>query len=151
LLEVNEASEIVGEAADQEANIIFGAVIDENLKEDLRVTVIATGFDQRTNMIKRPKALQESLGKTDRDNLFPDNVDIPVFYSIIGNKTTCVASTLLRVQMFASLYGIAACAQNRDDRMLQDWLGMPSSGIPFVCQKRRRTNRMYLWFAKKSA
>jgi cell division protein FtsZ len=80
LMEVNEASQIIGEAADQEANIIFGAVIDENLKEDLRVTVIATGFDQRTNMIKRPKALQESLGKsTDRDNLFPDNVDIPVF------------------------------------------------------------------------
>jgi len=47
LFEVNEASEIIAEAADPEANIIFGAVIDDNLKEEVRVTVIATGFDQR--------------------------------------------------------------------------------------------------------
>jgi cell division protein FtsZ len=46
LFEVNEASEIIAAAADPEANIIFGAVIDENLKEEVRVTVIATGFDQ---------------------------------------------------------------------------------------------------------
>ncbi len=47
LFEVNEAAEIIAEAADQEANIIFGAVIDENLSDEVRVTVIATGFDQR--------------------------------------------------------------------------------------------------------
>lgn len=47
LFEVNEASEIIAEAADPEANIIFGAVIDESLKEEVRVTVIATGFDQQ--------------------------------------------------------------------------------------------------------
>ncbi|TGE32684.1 cell division protein FtsZ [Desulfosporosinus sp. Sb-LF] len=47
LFEVNEAAGIIAEAADPEANIIFGAVIDENLKEELRVTVIATGFDQQ--------------------------------------------------------------------------------------------------------
>ncbi|HZW82615.1 MAG TPA: cell division protein FtsZ [Candidatus Deferrimicrobium sp.] len=47
LYEVNEAAEIIAEAADPEANIIFGAVIDENLGDEVRVTVIATGFDQR--------------------------------------------------------------------------------------------------------
>lgn len=47
LFEVNEASEIIAQAADPEANIIFGAVIDDNMKEEVRVTVIATGFDQR--------------------------------------------------------------------------------------------------------
>lgn len=78
LLEVNEASEIVGEAADQEANIIFGAVIDENLKDDLRVTVIATGFDQRANVVRKPK--QEAAGsKGESYNPFRDNVDIPNF------------------------------------------------------------------------
>ncbi|WP_373898522.1 cell division protein FtsZ [Haloimpatiens sp. FM7315] len=46
LLEINEAAEIVQDAADPEANIIFGAVIDENLKDELRITVIATGFEQ---------------------------------------------------------------------------------------------------------
>lgn len=80
LMEVNEASEIVGEAADQEANIIFGAVIDENLKDDLRVTVIATGFDQRNSMIKKPKAIQETTGKrSESRNPFNDSVDIPNF------------------------------------------------------------------------
>ena len=45
LLEINEAAEIVQEAADPDANIIFGAVIDENLKDEIRITVIATGFE----------------------------------------------------------------------------------------------------------
>jgi cell division protein FtsZ len=47
LFEVNDAAEIVASAADQRANIIFGAVIDEALGDHIRVTVIATGFDQR--------------------------------------------------------------------------------------------------------
>ncbi|AHF10561.1 MULTISPECIES: cell division protein FtsZ [Dehalobacter] len=78
LLEVNEASEIVGEAADQEANIIFGAVIDENLKDDVRVTVIATGFDQRSSFVKKVKNPQETA-KMDDFNPFKDHVDIPNF------------------------------------------------------------------------
>ena len=45
LYEVNEAAEIVRHKAHPEANIIFGAVIDENLDEELRITLIATGFE----------------------------------------------------------------------------------------------------------
>lgn len=45
LFEVNEAAEIISSAADGEANVIFGAVIDETLGDQMRVTVIATGFD----------------------------------------------------------------------------------------------------------
>jgi cell division protein FtsZ len=44
LFEVNEAAEVVTSAADQNANIIFGAVIDEAMGDEVRVTVIATGF-----------------------------------------------------------------------------------------------------------
>jgi cell division protein FtsZ len=44
LFEVNEAAEVVTSAADQNANVIFGAVIDESLEDEVRVTVIATGF-----------------------------------------------------------------------------------------------------------
>jgi cell division protein FtsZ len=47
LFEVNEAAEIVQSAADHNSNIIFGAVIDEGLADEVRVTVIATGFDKR--------------------------------------------------------------------------------------------------------
>jgi cell division protein FtsZ len=44
LFEVNEAAEVVTSAADQNANVIFGAVIDDALADEVRVTVIATGF-----------------------------------------------------------------------------------------------------------
>ncbi|MFB9325416.1 cell division protein FtsZ [Paenibacillus aurantiacus] len=47
LYEVNEAAEIVISASDPEVNMIFGASIDESLKEDIKVTVIATGFEHR--------------------------------------------------------------------------------------------------------
>jgi len=46
LFEVNEAAEIIHAAADPEANIIFGAVIDERMQNDVKISVIATGFDQ---------------------------------------------------------------------------------------------------------
>lgn len=48
LFQVNEASAIISEAAHEDANIIFGAAIDENIGDSVRVTVIATGFDDST-------------------------------------------------------------------------------------------------------
>ncbi len=47
LYEVNEAAEIVSAAADPEVNVIFGAIIDESLKDEIKVTVIATGFEHK--------------------------------------------------------------------------------------------------------
>ncbi len=47
LFEVNDAAEIIQNEADANANIIFGAVIDESMTDDVRVTVIGTGFDHR--------------------------------------------------------------------------------------------------------
>ena len=46
LFEVNEAAEVIRAAAHPESNIIFGAVIDPNIKEEIHLTVIATGFDR---------------------------------------------------------------------------------------------------------
>ncbi|HEX9162021.1 MAG TPA: cell division protein FtsZ [Thermoanaerobaculia bacterium] len=48
LFEVHEAASIIQEAADEEANIIFGTVIDPRMKDEVKVTVIATGFDTAT-------------------------------------------------------------------------------------------------------
>ena len=48
LYEVNEASSIIRESADDDANIIFGAVIDESLHDEMKITVIATGFDRES-------------------------------------------------------------------------------------------------------
>ncbi len=50
-IEVYEAADIVREAADPDANIIFGAVIDETLSDEIRITVIATGFEEDNNKI----------------------------------------------------------------------------------------------------
>ncbi|MBO8142743.1 MAG: cell division protein FtsZ [Firmicutes bacterium] len=73
LFEVNDAAEIIAEAADPEANIIFGAVIDETLRDEVRVTVIATGFDARGN--GRRKAIHELEIKP----FATDDLDIPAF------------------------------------------------------------------------
>ena len=53
LFEVNEAAEVVTAAASNDANIIFGAVIDESLGDELRVTVIATGFGDAKRRTRR--------------------------------------------------------------------------------------------------
>lgn len=74
LFEVNEAAEIIAQAADPEANIIFGAVIDESMEEEVRVTVIATGFDQRSHKRERQKAELEIKPFSTHDDL-----DIPAF------------------------------------------------------------------------
>lgn len=60
LLEINEAAEIVRGSADPDANIIFGAVIDDKLKEEIRITVIATGFEDD----KSKKADEENSKKS---------------------------------------------------------------------------------------
>jgi len=59
LFEINEAAEIINSAADSDCNIIFGAVIDPSLGDEVRVTVVATGFD-RDSAADAPPPLRES-------------------------------------------------------------------------------------------
>jgi cell division protein FtsZ len=59
LFEVNEAAEVVTGAADLNANVIFGAVIDENMDGKVRVTVIATGFDRSLRRERRDRVGEE--------------------------------------------------------------------------------------------
>ena len=56
LFEINEAAKMVSDAAHPEANIIFGAVIDDTLGDEVRVTVIAAGFDGGMPLPKKQKA-----------------------------------------------------------------------------------------------
>src|SRR3954453_5085566 len=56
LFEVNEAAEVVTSAADQNANVIFGAVIDDSLGGDVQVTVIATAFGGQSRRRRRREA-----------------------------------------------------------------------------------------------
>jgi cell division protein FtsZ len=52
LHEVNEAASMIQEEAHEDANIIFGAVIDDNIKDEIRITVIATGFGEEKEEVK---------------------------------------------------------------------------------------------------
>jgi cell division protein FtsZ len=56
LHEVNEAATLVQEEADDDANIIFGAVIDESMGDEVRITVIATGFGEHIEQHQKPSA-----------------------------------------------------------------------------------------------
>ncbi|HLT57520.1 MAG: cell division protein FtsZ [Limnochordales bacterium] len=74
LFEVNDAAGIIAEAADPEANIIFGAVIDEQLRDEVRVTVIATGFDGG-----RGNGRRRSFQELELKPFATDELDIPAF------------------------------------------------------------------------
>ncbi|MFI0236675.1 cell division protein FtsZ [Streptomyces sp. NPDC016845] len=63
LFEINEAAQLVSEAAHPEANIIFGAVIDDALGDEVRVTVIAAGFDGGQPPAKRDNVIGSSSAK----------------------------------------------------------------------------------------
>ena len=56
LVDVNEAASLIAETAGTDANIIFGAVIDETLQDEIRVTVIATGFGNGANGVETESA-----------------------------------------------------------------------------------------------
>ena len=94
LYEINEAAEVVHGVAHPEANIIFGTVIDENMGDDVRVTVIAAGFDRWENETRRATSGSSSLtidatdkggddvadifAESDSDE-FDDDFDVPAF------------------------------------------------------------------------
>jgi cell division protein FtsZ len=89
LFEVNEAAEIIASAADTNANIIFGAVIDDSLQDEVRVTVIATGFHHRAtspftardSVRQRRQDRDVTLDRRERSSLeiSEDEIDIPSF------------------------------------------------------------------------
>ena len=80
LFEVNEATSIIQEAAGQEANIIFGTVIEDNLVDEIRVTVIATGFNLTNNGAREAAAGRSAV--EERPNLAPlqdQDITVPTF------------------------------------------------------------------------
>jgi cell division protein FtsZ len=90
LFEVNEAAEIISTASAADSNIIFGAVIDEGMGDEVRVTVIATGFDSSRPIARLPRRTGRqgerpgrdvSLDDRDRSALeiSDDEIDIPPF------------------------------------------------------------------------
>lgn len=92
LYEVNEAAEIVISASDPDVNMIFGAIIDEDLKDEIKVTVIATGFEHKSAAaIRRTPQQQPEAADTRQsgsasgvkpfgaNNTSSDQLEIPAF------------------------------------------------------------------------
>ncbi len=98
LFEVNEAAEIIHAAADPEANIIFGAVIDDRMAADVKISVIATGFDparplkrieqpiHKRQVESRPVertpvavATNGSAGRVEEKKYDPNDLEVPSF------------------------------------------------------------------------
>ncbi|WFA09638.1 cell division protein FtsZ [Tissierella sp. Yu-01] len=88
IFEVNEAADLIRQAVDQDANIIFGAGIDESLGEAIKITVIATGFEERPESAnKQSKLNSESTKKESKDTNSSsvhiddteEDLDIPIF------------------------------------------------------------------------
>ena len=89
IFEVNEAADLIRECVDEDANIIFGAGIDETLKDQVKITVIATEFDQykddgKKDDKKKPNLVARNL----KENEEEDNgeLKIPSFLKINRNK-----------------------------------------------------------------
>ncbi len=86
LFEVNESAEVVTSAADQNANVIFGAVIDDALGDEVRVTVIATGFGGHrrrrrppTDVPPLPGDEPKPRGREESFEVSDDVLDVPSF------------------------------------------------------------------------
>src|SRR2546427_2111965 len=79
LFEVNKAAEVVTAASDQNANVIFGAVIDESLSDEVRVTVIATGFGPHRSRKRRPAQIAEpeQVGAEEPQPARSEGFDVP--------------------------------------------------------------------------
>lgn len=78
LFEINEAAQLVSEAAHPEANIIFGAVIDDALGDEVRVTVIAAGFDGGQPPARRDNILSSASAKREEPAPAPRATERPL-------------------------------------------------------------------------
>jgi cell division protein FtsZ len=87
LSEVNEASTIIQNAAHEDANIIFGAVQDETMGDEVKITVIATGFKQQEMPQRRERMLAESTLPTMR-------YDVPIQPRVTPRPTARFASEM---------------------------------------------------------
>ena len=93
LQEVNTAAELIQRSVDPEANIIFGTVIDPEMQDEIKITVIATGFDEPNDM-KSP--LLDSLGTTTSKPLEKKVSSIPSSQDLSSSQNDLDIPSFLR-------------------------------------------------------
>ncbi len=79
MFEVDEAAKIISSAADADANIIFGATIDESMVDQVKITVIATGFNEDALRSAEARDVVQSFPEVSDNSEESDEFDIPAF------------------------------------------------------------------------
>ncbi|KZE46490.1 cell division protein FtsZ [Brevibacillus parabrevis] len=111
LYEVNEAADIVSSAADPDVNMIFGAVINEDLKNELVVTVIATGFEHAQRVPEAPRRQQQPINTA-------------------GNRPTPISNT-----------NTGRAKEEEDDKSFFSMSNLDNLDIPAFLRNRRRNKK----------
>ncbi|MED2254273.1 cell division protein FtsZ [Brevibacillus parabrevis] len=111
LYEVNEAADIVSSAADPDVNMIFGAVINEDLKNELVVTVIATGFEHSQRVTEAPRRQQQPINTA-------------------GNRPTPISNT-----------NTGRAKEEEDDKSFFSMSNLDNLDIPAFLRNRRRNKK----------
>jgi cell division protein FtsZ len=72
--EVADAAEVITESTDDEVKVIFGSVIDESLGDDVRITVIATGFEDRERKVAMPENIESGAGLNPKKTFYSSSI-----------------------------------------------------------------------------
>jgi cell division protein FtsZ len=100
MLEVDEAAKIISQTADQDANIIFGASIDEKMTDHVKITVVATGFDEEkkrfsemvSSRLKKPMTSGFNVPDYSQPNSFQSSMYTPQTFGSSQSSNTHPAS-----------------------------------------------------------
>ncbi len=120
LFEVNEASSLIQEAAHDEANIIFGSVIDPSIVDEVRITVIATGFDQMREAELEPPIYVEPVRK-------PSQHQVPMSFQRSQEQLTPAAASPPPIPPRAEAAAAPTSGPRRDRVATPAPLGVPAA------------------------
>ena len=93
LFEVNEAAEVIQEAVDPDANIIFGVAHDPTMSKEVRITLIATGFTSKTGMAETSE--EDELNRFLKGLKSEEELDVPSFLRrpLFSHRRQSITST----------------------------------------------------------
>jgi len=121
LFEINEAAALVSQAAHPDANIIFGATIDDALGDEVRVTVIAAGFDggmpkrrDGVNVLRREPVAQQSQADTRAAAQRPGSLPAQPFRRRVARTRAELANVALFIEAIPAGYGKARSDDSND-------------------------------------
>ncbi|MEI7497826.1 MAG: cell division protein FtsZ [Candidatus Falkowbacteria bacterium] len=125
MMEVNEAAKIITASADEDAKIIFGTIINEKMKDEIKITVVATGFDRKHAPVRAPETERyvPSAFVTERNNQPEETATTPADNFFTSKKPR---DTALKVAQREPAKKVQITTEPDDDEM----------GIPAFLRKK---------------